>query len=146
MKPTLESSFILITRVVELWNNEVTQLLNEHTLTQSEFTMLASIYSHTKESQSVTQVNLCTYTGIKQMNASILLRKLQDRKFVSRKEHPIDTRAKTVHLTKLGEQTAVEILAEIETLNYHFFQLSKESEIVFVNKLQVLRDNNYHSV
>ncbi|MEQ1734161.1 MAG: MarR family winged helix-turn-helix transcriptional regulator [Bacteroidia bacterium] len=142
-EPRSENSFVLINQVVDLWNNEMLLILKQHNLSHAEFTILSSIYSFNRlKNKNASQVDICNYAGIKQMNASILLRKLQERKFISRKEHPVDTRAKTVHLTPLGEQKAIKILAELDTLNYHFFQLTKESEIVFVNKLQALRDNN----
>jgi DNA-binding MarR family transcriptional regulator len=139
--PIRETSFTLISQIVQLWQNETQILLDKNGLSQPEFTMLASAYSLCTKAKNTTQVNLCNYAGVKQMNASILLRKLQNRKFLSRKEHPIDTRAKTVQLTPLGEQTAAKILNEIEEINKHFFQLSKSDETAFNNKLKQIRDS-----
>jgi DNA-binding MarR family transcriptional regulator len=139
---TTETTFTLINQVVDLWNIKTLLILKKHNLSHPEFTMLASAHYMCNVTKNATQIDICTHAGIKQMNASILLRKLQTRKFLSRKEHPIDTRAKTVHLTPLGEQTATKILNEIEVINKHFFQLTTSNETAFANKLQEIRDAN----
>jgi DNA-binding MarR family transcriptional regulator len=131
-----ETTFTVLTQVLHLWHQETELVIAKYKLTQPEFALLASLHSFLKEGKSATQVDVCKRSGIKQMNASILLRKLQTRKFIQRKEHPIDTRAKTVQLTKIGEQVAVDILDELDKISTAFFQLTKNKEAELIKKLQ----------
>jgi DNA-binding MarR family transcriptional regulator len=137
-----EMSFMIINHVIDAWNNEMKLLLNKHSLTQTEFNMLASAYWFHLQNKSVTQVNVCSYAGIKQMNASIILRKLQVRKFLLRKEHPVDTRAKTIHLSTDGIQTTINLLTEVDKINSRFFGIPKGNETSFNKKIQEIRNSN----
>jgi MarR family transcriptional regulator, organic hydroperoxide resistance regulator len=131
-----ETTFTLLTQVLNLWQQETELAIAKYKLSQPEFALLASLHSFLKEGKSATQVDVCKHSGITQMNASILLRKLQTRKFIQRKEHLIDTRAKTVQLTEIGEQVAIDILNELNKLSTTFFQISKNNENELMKKLQ----------
>jgi DNA-binding MarR family transcriptional regulator len=139
-KTTQETTYDLLQQVTELWQAEIKLELNEYNLTATEFTMLSSIAYLTQNNTEVTQTEVCNYAQIKPMNASILLRKLNVRKFVQRKEHSIDTRAKTITLTTLGEETVLKISTEISEISNRFFGIPKNRLAEFTKHLQEIRD------
>jgi DNA-binding MarR family transcriptional regulator len=141
MKSTQETTFNLLSQVTELWQAEVKAELNKYSLTILEFTVLSSIVHLAQNNNEIIQTAVSTYTQLKPMNMSILLRKLQARNFIQRQEHSIDTRAKTITLTPLGKETVVKITFKINEIMAMFFQLSKSQEVAFTNKLQQIRDS-----
>ncbi len=140
MKKATETSFILLSQISELWQNEIKTELDKYDLTNAEFIALSSLLWLTEQQEQVTQVNVCTYSNIKPMNTSIVLRKIQNRKFIQRKEHPVDTRAKLINLTAEGIKVTTEIVQKIEAINARFFAISPKEVNDFTKKLKDIRD------
>jgi MarR family transcriptional regulator, organic hydroperoxide resistance regulator len=120
---TPETTFNLLAQVTELWQAEVKVKLNEYNLTLLEYTVLSSIVHLTKESTEMTQTKVSSHTQIKAMNTSIIMRKLQTKKLIQRKEHPVDTRAKTISLTPIGEKKITDVVQAVEALTVSFFKI-----------------------
>ncbi|MEQ1733869.1 MAG: MarR family winged helix-turn-helix transcriptional regulator [Bacteroidia bacterium] len=137
-----ESSFMLLSQITNLWQADISAELKEHHLTLTEFTILSSVYWLAQQKSEVTQVNVCTHSNTKAMNASIILRKLQALGFLKRKEHSIDTRAKTISLTPKGADIIKNILIEVNLINNRFFSISKNKEESFIKKLEDIRNIN----
>ena len=55
------------------------------------------------------------------MMVSKVLRTLEDKKFITRHEHPTDTRAKTIRFTPEGETVFRKALISIEQADVEFF-------------------------
>jgi DNA-binding MarR family transcriptional regulator len=140
MKKATETSFILLSQVSELWQDEIKTELDKYNLTNAEFVVLSSLLWLTEQQEQVTQVNVCTYSNTKPMNTSIVLRKIQNRKFIQRKEHPVDTRAKLINLTAEGTKVTNEIVQKIEAINARFFGVSAKEVADFTKKLKDIRD------
>ena len=118
-----ESSGFLLWQVTNLWQREIRKALEQYGLTHSQFVLMASIHWLTLAKQEVTQVMLSAHTKIDPMTTSTVLRTLQQKGLVERKEHLTDTRAKTVALTEEGKKTVKKAVVTVEEFDARFFSL-----------------------
>ncbi len=70
-----------------------------------------------------TQIVLSSHTKIDPMTTSTVLRTLQQKGLIERKEHLTDTRAKTVALTENGKATIKKAIVTVEQFDTKFFSL-----------------------
>jgi len=90
-----DSSGFLLWQVTSLWQQQVKKVLNDkYQLNLSQFVVMTSIHWLTLHNNEVTQVSLSQHTKIDSMNISQILKSLQNKNYITRKEHPKDTRAK----------------------------------------------------
>jgi MarR family transcriptional regulator, organic hydroperoxide resistance regulator len=118
-----ESSGFLLWQVANLWQREIKKALEPYGLTHSQFVLMASIHWLTIHKQEVTQVVLSNHTKIDPMTTSTVLRTLQLKGFLQRKEHLTDTRAKTVGLTDEGKKIIKKAVIAVEKFDNQFFSL-----------------------
>ena len=133
-----ESSGFLLWQVTNLWQREIKKALEEFGLTHSQYVLLASIHWLTLHNQEVTQVVLSNHTKIDPMTTSTVLRTLQQKGFLQRKEHLRDTRAKTVELTKEGVKIIKMAVVAVEKFDKEFFSLLGNKTTELNNNLIVL--------
>lgn len=126
-----ESSGFLLWQVTNLWQREIKKALEKYGLTHSQFVLMASIHWLTLQKQEVTQVVLSAHTKIDPMTTSTVLRTLQQKGLIERKEHLTDTRAKTVALTEEGRNTVKKAVVTVEQFDKRFFSTldGKASEL-----------------
>lgn len=126
-----ESSGFLLWQVTNLWQREIKKALEKYGLTHSQFVLMASIHWLTLQKQEVTQVVLSAHTKIDPMTTSTVLRTLQQKGLIERKEHLTDTRAKTVALTEEGRNTVKKAVVTVEQFDKRFFSAldGKASEL-----------------
>jgi len=133
-----ESSGFLLWQVTNLWQREIKKALGKFGLTHSQFVLLASIHWLTLHKQEVTQVVLSNHTKIDPMTTSTVLRTLQQKGFLQRKEHLTDTRAKTVELTEEGKKIIKKAVVTVEKFDKEFFALLGDKTTELNNNLIVL--------
>ena len=133
-----ESSGFLLWQVTNLWQREIKKALKEFGLTHSQYVLLASIHWLTLHNQEVTQVVLSNHTKIDPMSTSTVLRTLQQKEFLQRKEHLTDTRAKTVGLTEEGVKIIKMAVVAVEKFDKDFFSLLGNKTTELNNNLIVL--------
>ncbi|MEI6142849.1 MAG: MarR family transcriptional regulator [Mariniphaga sp.] len=133
-----ESSGFLLWQVTNLWQREIKKALKEFGLTHSQYVLLASIHWLTLHNQEVTQVVLSNHTKIDAMSTSTVLRTLQQKEFLQRKEHLTDTRAKTVGLTEEGVKIIKMAVVAVEKFDKEFFSLLGNKTTELNNNLLVL--------
>jgi DNA-binding MarR family transcriptional regulator len=137
-----ESIGFMLWQVTNLWQREIKKALEQYGLTHSQFVLLASIHWLTLNEQNVTQIVLSNHTKIDPMTTSTVLRTLQTKGLVQRKEHETDTRAKTVGLTELGLRNIKPAIKTVEEFDKLFFgSLDKQTDD-FNSKLLTLLENN----
>ena len=93
-----DSSGFLLWQVTNLWQREIRKALEQYDLTHSQFVLLASIHWLTLQNKDVTQVLLSVHTKIDPMTTSTVLRTLQAKGLLKRKEHSTDTDRKSTRL------------------------------------------------
>lgn len=120
-----DSSGFLLWQVTNLWQREIKKALEAYDLTHSQYVLMASIHWLTLHEQDVTQIVLSSHTKIDPMTTSTVLRTLQAKGFIHRKEHSTDTRAKTVGLTEAGKALVKQAVQAVEAFDAAFFSVLK---------------------
>lgn len=135
-----DSTGFLLWQVTNLWQREIRKALEPFGITHSQFVLLASIYWFTIQREEATQIVLSSHTKIDPMTTSTVLRTLQHKGLVKRKEHDADTRAKMVSLTPEGKQVIKKAVVVVEAFDKAFFStLDKKEGDFSKNLLRLLK-------
>jgi len=137
-----DSSGFLLWQVTNLWQREIKKALEKYDLTHSQFVLMASIHWLVMNSQEVAQIVLSAHTKIDPMTTSTVLRTLQQKGFVQRREHHTDTRAKTVELTPAGINTIKEAVIAVEAFDREFFSVLGNNQTGLRKNLLHLLEGN----
>ena len=116
-----DSPDFLLWQVYSQWQKGKSKVLEKFDLTSPQLTLLASIYWLKQQKQEVTQIVLSNTANIDRMTTSTVLRTLQSKGFITRVEHPTDTRAKAVDLSNKGQKITVLALAAVSKYNKRYF-------------------------
>lgn len=116
-----ESPGYLLGQLTILWQRKQKRVLDPLDLTQTQFVLLAALAWLSRESETVTQIDIANQGNADRMMVSKVLRTLEDKKFITRHEHPTDTRAKTIRFTTEGEAVFRKALVLIEKADMEFF-------------------------
>ena len=116
-----DSPDFLLWQVYSQWQKGKSKVLENFDLTSPQLTLLTSIYWLKQQKQEVTQIVLSNTANIDRMTTSTVLRTLQSKGFVTRVEHPTDTRAKTVDLSTKGKRITVLALTAVSKYNKKYF-------------------------
>ena len=134
-----DSPGFLLWQVTNLWQREIRKALEKHDLTHPQFVLLASILWLTIHKQEVTQVLLSSHTKIDPMTTSTVLRTLEGKGLVTRREHATDTRAKCVALTPTGIKLAKKAVKTVEIFDNLFFSpLAEDTTMFNLNLLRLM--------
>lgn len=118
-----DSSGFLLWQVTSLWQQKIKKVLNDkYQLNHSQFVIMTSIHWLTLHNDEVTQVSLAQHTKMETMNVSQILKSLQSKNYIIRREHPTDTRAKIVFLSSTGEQLIKQAIVDVDIVDKNFFK------------------------
>lgn len=137
-----ESPGYLLGKVTMLWQRKQKRVLDPLDLTQTQFVLLAALGWLSKKSNAVTQVDIANQSNADRMMVSKVLRTLEDKGFITRKEHETDTRAKTIRLTKSGNVVLQKAIIEIENADLDFFAALENKLSQFNKNMVRLIDKN----
>ena len=132
------SSGLLLLQVTNLWQREIKKILKPFDLTHPQFMVLASIYWFSLKKEEVTQILLSNFTQIDPMTTSQIVRNLEKKTFIIRKEHKTDTRAKVVEITNKGVDCIKKAIFEVEEFDKRFFGNLNEKQFLFNELLNIL--------
>jgi len=104
----------LIWRVSKYWQRGKHKLLGEFGLTGSQLELLGAIYHMSKLKVEATQIVLSQETEIDPMTTSTILRNLQKKGLISRRESTTDTRARVVEVTDAGAELFEKAIAKVK--------------------------------
>lgn len=138
---TEDSTGFLLWQVTNLWQREIKKALEKYDLTHSQFVLLASAHWLSLDKQNVTQVLLSNHTKIDPMTTSTVLRTLQTKGLINRREHKADTRAKTVGLTENGQKIIKQAIKTVENFDKQFFSSLYKRTKDFNSKLTTILEN-----
>lgn len=137
-----DSPGYLLGQLTMLWQRKQKKVLDPLNLTQTQFVLLAALGWLSKKSDAVTQIDIANQSNADRMMVSKVLRTLEDKGFLTRQEHQIDTRAKTIRLTKEGELVLQKGIIEIENADLDFFAtLGTKLSSFNKNMLQLIDEN-----
>lgn len=75
------------------------------------------------------------------MNVSQILKSLQSKNYIIRKEHPTDTRAKIVFLSLTGEQLIRQAIVDVDIVDKNFFKKLGKIETFNHSLLKLIQTN-----
>lgn len=116
-----DSPGYLLGQLTMLWQRKLKRVLDPLNLTHTQFVLMAALAWLSKDNQNVTQVDIALQGNADRMMVSKVLRTLEEKKFIIRKEHPSDTRAKVIRLTDEGAKILQEALTAVENTDLIFF-------------------------
>lgn len=116
-----ESPGYLLGQLTILWQRKQKKVLDPLDLTQTQFALLCALAWLSNNSNNITQIDIANQTNFDRMMVSKVLRTLEEKKLITRKKHQIDTRAKIIGLTNVGERVLQEAIIEIEAADIDFF-------------------------
>lgn len=136
-----DSPGYLLGQLTMLWQRKQKKVLDPLNLTQTQFVLLAAIGWLSKKSNVVTQIDIANQSNADRMMVSKVLRTLEDKGFITRKEHETDTRAKTIRLTTNGELILQKAIIEVENADLAFFALNNSLSSFNNNMVQLIEKN-----
>lgn len=116
-----DSPGYLLGQLTMLWQRKLKRVLDPLDLTHTQFALLCALAWLSRESDQVTQVDIANQSNTDRMMVSKVLRTLEEKNFITRHEHPTDTRAKTIRLTPDGERVLQKAIICVETVDLDFF-------------------------
>jgi len=120
------------------WQRGVKRALDSIDITPSQSMILSSLLILSKQQEGVTQIDLSLHSKIDPMTTSTIIRTLERKELVKRKEHSTDTRAKIVVLTSYGSKTTKQALKIIEKFDAGFFEALGNRSKTFQSSLAIL--------
>ncbi|MDY8137537.1 MarR family winged helix-turn-helix transcriptional regulator [Aquimarina sp. 2201CG5-10] len=104
------------------WQRQANRALDEVGLTSTQFAILMALAWLSRSSQTVTQKEIADNSKTDRMMVSKILRTLEKKGLIVRKEHKTDTRAKCVLLTEKGVEILQRAIEIKEKANEIFFK------------------------
>lgn len=137
-----ESSGYLLWQVTTLWQRKIKRQLDTIDLTHTQFVLLASLAWLSKSQSIVTQIEIANHSKTDRMMVSKVMRTLQEKGLITRKEHETDTRAKTISLSEKGAIVLQKALVLVEQVDIEFFSvLNLEASSFNKNMLLLISEN-----
>lgn len=133
-----ESSGLLFIKAYNNWHTEIKKQLKQIDLTHPQFVVMASLGYLSQYDEEVTQVMIATLAEMDVMTTSQILTLLDKKGWLIRKTHSIDTRAKAIELTAVGQQILVKALPIVETIDARYFACLGEEQETFKHNLKKL--------
>lgn len=122
-KTTQTSTGFLFWQASLLWQRQIAKALAALHLTHAQFVLLASTAWLTNiGNEPISQALLAAHAKTDIMMTSKVVRTLIEKKLMQRIDHPTDTRAYALHLTKAGETLTQQALDAVEKVDASFFE------------------------
>ena len=137
-----DSPGYLLGQLTTLWQRKLKKVLDPLNLTQTQFVLLAALGWLLKKNDVVTQVEIAIQSNADRMMVSKVLRTLEEKKFISRQEHPTDTRAKIIKLTNEGATVLQKALTTVENADIEFFSALEDKLPSFNKNIAKLIEKN----
>ena len=137
-----DSPGYLLGQLTMLWQRKQKRVFDPLDLTHTQFVLLCALAWLSRDSDQVTQVDIANQGNADRMMVSKVLRTLEEKKFITRHEHPTDTRAKTIRLTPEGEKVLQKAIVCVETADLDFFDKLGTDITAFNSKMAALIEEN----
>jgi DNA-binding MarR family transcriptional regulator len=107
----------LLWRVATKWRAAVDRAVAPLGLTHAQYSLLASLYAHSRGGARPSQRELADFTGLEPIFVSKLARALEQRGLLLRTVHPADSRAVQLALTDRGTDVVLRAVAIVRDLH-----------------------------
>ncbi|MBI5679545.1 MAG: winged helix-turn-helix transcriptional regulator [Methanobacterium sp.] len=119
----------LFWKITYLWQRKMNKSLKKADLTHTHFALLSGAAWLQKEGEIITQTKLANFTQTNVMVTSKIIKILENKNFIERRNEGDDTRAKYVYITEKGLETLGKASKITEEVNQEFFEpLGDEKE------------------
>ncbi len=118
-----DSSGFLLWQVTTLWQRGIKKALDPIGITHPQFVLLASLLWLSGQKDIVTQIDLSQHSQVDPMTTSGIIKLLETKGLVERREHPTDSRAKIVIFTPEGVKITRKTVKIIEKFDKEFFEV-----------------------
>lgn len=120
-----------------LWQRKLRERLDPHGVTHVQFLLLNCLAVLNKNQQyAITQRMLSSFSGCDKMMTSKVLRTLENRKLIQRKNHHSDTRSKSLLLTTKGMEVLQLATESFQLAETEVFECLGKKEKGFGKKLR----------
>ena len=130
-----ESSGYLLWQITMLWQRQMKKELDKIELTHTQFVLLAVLAWLNNKMEFVTQIDLANNAKTDRMMTSKVLRTLENKGYIQRKEHKTDTRAKIVILTDKGIEITKLAAKIVNNVDNDFFCSVNDQVDTFNNSM-----------
>lgn len=128
----------LIWKIIKFWQRGKHRILDEYGITASQMEVMAAIYKRKYDHAEITQILLSQDTDIDPMTISTIIRNLQKKDLITRKESVTDTRARVVDLTESGNKLLQKAMDKVKKEHDYLFR-NVDQEILRT-QLRILLD------
>lgn len=138
----------MIWRISKFWQRGKHRTLDEFGLTGPQLEVLGAIYHMNMQQIKVTQIIISQETDIDPMTTSTILRNLQKKDLIIRRESTTDTRARIVELTEKGVDLFQRAIIKVKQIQDTLFQnldkeaLKKQLQLLLVELDRLSKINN----
>jgi DNA-binding MarR family transcriptional regulator len=121
------------------WTSAVARALSPIELTHTQFFVLGALRWITKEEGRSPKIReVADFVSLDRMMTSQVVRALEERGFISRRDDPSDSRAWLLELTKSGELIFQEAITEVKAVDRDFFEPLGKRVSSFIDELESL--------
>lgn len=139
-----KSPGFLFIKAYNSWYTEVQKSLRIIDLTHPQFIILTVTAYFQNNKENPTQKMVADHASIDVMTTSQILRLLEKKQYIQRKQHPTDTRAKIIVLTKSGQEKVNQGLPLIEKIDQLYFGKLESDLPYFMEALHKLCSFNFN--
>ncbi len=116
-----DSPGFLLWQTTITWQREIKKALDPFDVTHPQFVILAILLWFEESEVIPNQVLIINQSKLDKMTVSKSIKSLAQKDLVTRDEHPEDTRAKSVCLTKSGIKLAKKLVGIVEGVDAEYF-------------------------
>jgi len=129
----------LLWQVTTLWRRKISETLRPYDITHPQLVLLTSIVWNAQDSQ-VIQADLARHTKMDINQVSQVLKTLEKKNLIRRKESSKDPRAKELSLTTLGGDLLKQLIPAVEAIDHCFFKVLGTQQRTLCSLLRILKD------
>jgi DNA-binding MarR family transcriptional regulator len=123
-----DSPGFLLWQTTLVWQRQIKRALEPYDISHPQFVIIATLLWFEAHNYETTQILIINWTKLDKMTVSQSLKKLSALGYVKRVEHEVDTRAKSVSLTKKGKDMVRILVPIVECIDNRFFGKLPSSE------------------
>ncbi len=138
-----ESPGYLLWQVSMLWQRNMKAGLDPLGITPTQFSCMAALKWLSYQQEEVRQADIAGHVKIDRMMTSKVLKTLEGKSLITRKESPTDSRVNNILLTTNGEDKLKEALTIVREVDREFFSALDEKGEDFRGMMLALMERNY---
>ena len=139
-KPS-ESIGFLLWQTHNNWQRKLNKVLKPLGLTHVQYILLASLQHLETIRNDISNIQLSDFSNTDIMMTSKVVRTLEEKGYVTKNKHPLDTRAYALSLTKEGDDIVQSTSQHIKEFEKTFFESVLNSPLSFSETLYKLKQS-----